>query len=76
MQIVCVREGRHGYHVGDIVEIPDDVDAFDTNYFAVAVPPPAEDEAKKAKVASDLAALDDLKVDSEKPTVAKATNKE
>lgn len=32
-QIVCYREGRVGFHIGDVVEIGDDVEQIDTTYF-------------------------------------------
>jgi hypothetical protein len=35
MKLVCYREGRMGYHVGDIVDVPGEPDAFDKTYFRV-----------------------------------------
>lgn len=58
IQIVCMREGRAGYHIGDIVSIPDDVDAFDTTYFALLMPPSKDQESAKKK--AELAEIDKL----------------
>jgi hypothetical protein len=66
-----MREGRFGYHVGDTTEVGD-VDAFDTTYFAVAIPAVGEGEGKDTKVAADLAELDKLDEETE-ATTPKAT---
>ena len=46
MQIVCVREGRMGYHIGDVVTIPDDSGTIDETYFMRV--PSVDPEVKKA----------------------------
>lgn len=69
MQIVCVREGRQGFHVGDVLHIPDGVTAIDSNYFAVADDTNNE-AAKKAKELADLeeiAKLEKQLADASKP---------
>ena len=72
MLLVCKREGRQGFHVGDTIEVPDGIDHFDTSYFALALQPPVEDEAQKAKVAAELAELGRLEKETE-ATPPKAT---
>jgi hypothetical protein len=32
-QIICYKEGRVGFHVGDVLDIPDEVDVIDGSYF-------------------------------------------
>lgn len=33
MKLICYREGRVGYHIGDIVYVPDNVSQIDRTYF-------------------------------------------
>lgn len=47
MKLVCIRDGRMGYSSGDVVNVPDDVDAFDTTYFRVKEEPKPEPEVVK-----------------------------
>jgi len=58
MQLVCVREGRHRYHIGDIVDIPDDTDAFESEHFALLLTPSGADET--AKKQAELEEIDKL----------------
>jgi hypothetical protein len=53
MQIVCNREGRMGFHVGDVLEVPDGTETIDYTYFRLMT-----DEEKQAgfKRQSDEAA--------------------
>jgi hypothetical protein len=59
--IVCCREGRYGCHVGDTVEIADDVDVFDMTYFREVLPPDGSETVtpkhlRKAKPDADILA--------------------
>jgi hypothetical protein len=53
MQIVCIREGRQGFHVGDIIHVSDSTTTIDSTYFAVA-DRTNDEAAKKAKEIADL----------------------
>jgi hypothetical protein len=53
MQIVCVREGRQGFHIGDIVHVSDATTTIDATYFAVA-DQTNDEAAKKAREIADL----------------------
>jgi hypothetical protein len=50
MKLVCYREGRMGYRIGDVVHVPDDTVAFDQSNFRVV----SDDEEEKQK-AKELA---------------------
>lgn len=58
-QIVCYREGRQGFHVGDVLHVPEGVTAIDANYFAFA-DETNDEAAKKAKELADLAEIEKL----------------
>lgn len=47
--LVCFREGRFKCHIGDTVEIPDDVDVYDHIYFR-EVPEPEDDSVSTEPV--------------------------
>jgi hypothetical protein len=46
MKLECYREGLMGFHVGDVVHLPDDVDRFDSLHFKIVSSD--DEEAKKA----------------------------
>lgn len=49
MKLVCVREGRMGFHIGDEVYVPDETEIFDSIHFAIA----EDKDAKKAKAVKE-----------------------
>jgi hypothetical protein len=48
MELVCYREGRQGYHIGDTVNVPDDATTIDATYFRVVEKPPVKRDPEPA----------------------------
>ena len=78
MQIICIREGRQGFHVGDVVTLPGNPDAFDYSYFA-QLPDSETEEVRKRKREDELAEVAKLQqqiAEAEAAQAAKATQPE
>lgn len=68
MQIICVREGRFGIHIGDIIEVPDGTDTLD-NYFDFVDPgvvAAAKEKADAEKAEAEKTAKADAKAEADK----------
>jgi hypothetical protein len=71
-RLVCYREGRDKCHIGDTVEIPDDVDVYDRIYF-LEVPEPEDDSDSKASAALLRKAKPDADTRKPEPDVGLVT---